>query len=280
MVIFSEYETNNIDITIDFLGFEDCKPKQGFGPSIRSNFVLHYITKGLGNFYYKDKSFSLKKGDLFLLKPNELTYYQADNTEPWSYYRIGINGNKVKDHISLSTIYEDSYIKSSDTCDTKSIEKIIETMIIESEDKEEEYSLKLLKLIGQTYEILYQLLKISPAKNNTTISNSEKIYLDCRRIIETQYDNTDLSIKYIAEDLNVNRSYLTKIFKEYANISPKRYLNQIRMRRSSQLLKNTREPIKVIAYSVGFKDPLYFSKAFKNFYKKSPSDYRWYDIIY
>lgn len=273
MVIYSEFDTLSMDVAVDFVGYEDCKSLQDFGPAIRDNYVLHYISNGSGYFHYKKEKIFLKEGDLFLLKKNELTYYQADKDEPWSYYWIGINGNRIKDYLSLSRIHEISYIKSSDTCDTKKLGNIIKSMVVDSESIDD-YNLKLLRLISYSYEVLYELIKIGPQQNKKPVDSRTQICLDCRRIIETQYNKADLSIQYIASKLNVNRSYLTRIFKEYTSMSPKQYLQEIRMKRASQLLENTKESIKVIAYSVGFKDPLYFSKAFKEFYDKSPSDYR------
>ena len=46
------------------------------------------------------------------------------------------------------------------------------------------------------------------------------------------------------------------------------------MHRAQQLLEHTEESIKVIAYSVGFSDPLHFSKAYKQFFQKTPSQTR------
>ena len=100
------------------------------------------------------------------------------------------------------------------------------------------------------------------------------MYLDTKRILETRYPLEQLSIQGIANELNVNRSYLTTIFKEYNGLSPKEYLHYIRMHRGKQLLETTTQPIKFIAYSVGFSDPLYFSKTFKKYFNCSPSQMR------
>ena len=48
MIIFSELETGTLDLRLDFYGYEDCLPDQFFGPAIRENYVLHYITEGNG----------------------------------------------------------------------------------------------------------------------------------------------------------------------------------------------------------------------------------------
>ena len=93
-------------------------------------------------------------------------------------------------------------------------------------------------------------------------------------MIETHYNKDHLSIQEIADDLNVHRSYLTTVFKEFHQISPKEFLHSVRMQRAQQLLTNTDESIKIVAYSVGFSDPLYFSKAFKAYSQLTPSQYR------
>ena len=46
------------------------------------------------------------------------------------------------------------------------------------------------------------------------------------------------------------------------------------MYRAKQLLENTQESIKVIAYSVGFSDPLHFSKAYKQYFNQTPTQTR------
>ena len=49
MLVFSEYQTDTIDLALDFYGYEDCPKNYEFGPSVRENFVLHFITKGKGS---------------------------------------------------------------------------------------------------------------------------------------------------------------------------------------------------------------------------------------
>ena len=57
MIIFSELETGTLDLRLDFYGYEDCLPDQFFGPAIRENYVLHYITEGKGCLEYRETFF-------------------------------------------------------------------------------------------------------------------------------------------------------------------------------------------------------------------------------
>lgn len=272
-MIFSEFHNDTIDLTIDFYGFEQCTPKYGFGPAIRENYVLHYIESGKGTFYYNGNKTSLEAGDLFLLKPNKLTYYEADEVDPWSYYWIGISGSKSRDYFSLSKIHRDSVLKVPNKSETHTVYLLVKS-IIEQNEKLKHSAPSQLHLLGGIYELLFNLATIAPETRHKEVHPSEQLCINCRHIIETSYTSTTLTIQTIADTLNVNRSYLTTIFCDYFNTSPKEYLNQVRMKRAKYLLENTHEPIKFIAFSVGFSDPLYFSKVFKNYFKATPSSFR------
>lgn len=272
-MIFSEFNHDTIDLTIDFYGFEQCSPNYGFGPAIRQNFVLHYIKSGKGTFFYKDLEISLQAGDLFLLKPNELTYYEADEKDPWSYYWLGISGSKSEDYFKLSQIYSDCFLKSTSKKSTQTIHQSISS-IIDSTDPTNHATIGQLKILSSIYDLLFQLSHFAPQIHFQNKNATEQLCLNCRHIIDTYYNADNLSIQDIADKLNVNRSYLATIFNEHFRISPKEYLNQIRMKRARYLLKSSAEPIKVIAFSVGFSDSLYFSKAFKKFYQISPREFR------
>lgn len=272
-MFYSELHEDTVDLSIDFYGYEECSPSYSFGPAIRENYVLHYISKGKGKFYYQNQVISLQEGDLFLLKPNEVTFYQADAENPWSYYWIGISGNKTDDYFRFSTIQDTGYLRQQQTTSTKKIGQLIIALLEKAESKEHSTQ-NHLELLSHAYQLLFVLSQLAPNKNRKLLSQSEELCRECQRILHKHYNVDGLSISTIAAELNVNRSYLTTRFKQYYHLSPKDYLLQIRMQRAKQLLESTQESIKVIAYSVGYKDPLYFSKAFKEFYKKSPSAYR------
>lgn len=72
---YNEFDNNNFDLNIDNYGFESCPPNYAFGPSVRNNFVLHYIIEGSGQFTIYNKVTSLGAGDIFILPKDAVTYY-------------------------------------------------------------------------------------------------------------------------------------------------------------------------------------------------------------
>lgn len=84
-----------------FCGKQDCTPLYSFGPAIREYHLLHICTKGSGSFYANDYRYHIKKGQGFLIYPNELTFYQADEHTPWSYVWIAVSGEEVEKFLTL-----------------------------------------------------------------------------------------------------------------------------------------------------------------------------------
>lgn len=272
MNLFSEYQTGTIDLSLVFYGFEECEPSYSFGPAIRDTYVLHYISKGQGTFHYKGQTIHLQAGDLFLLKPDELTFYQADQEDPWAYYWLGISGAKAGDYFAHSLISDQSYLIQSETCPTTTTAQLVKN-IVQFAQTARFNELTQIHILSKLYELMFHLGSIAHRELPSETSPSQQLYLDCKQILDTHY-STHLSIQKIAQELGVHRSYLTTIFKEFQQQSPKEYLLYVRMHRAKQLLESTSEPVKFIAYSVGFSDPLHFSKTFKTFWGISPSQVR------
>jgi AraC-like DNA-binding protein len=74
---------------------------------------------------------------------------------------------------------------------------------------------------------------------------------------------SDISIAKVAGQSGIGERYLRKLFGIHLNISPIDYLNQIRVNKAIELLRNTEMSIKEVCFACGFKSPQYFSRMFK-----------------
>ena len=86
-------------------GSEECDPQQEFGPCARHCWLWHFVVSGKGVFETPRGKYALGPGDMFIIRPYEITYYTADSTDPWSYMWIGFTSD-----IPLPTV-----LTSSDT---------------------------------------------------------------------------------------------------------------------------------------------------------------------
>ncbi len=69
-------------------------------------------------------------------------------------------------------------------------------------------------------------------------------------------------MEMMAENLGYNRAYLSKLFKEHTGITPVTFLLRLRLDNARRMLRERLElTVEQIAFSVGFRDPLYFFEA-------------------
>ncbi len=87
--------------------------------------------------------------------------------------------------------------------------------------------------------------------------------------------NQDINFNLIANNMNYSSSYLTKIFCQYYEYSPSKYLISLRIQKAQQLLVHNPElTIRQVGEMVGYSDQGYFSRIFKKQTGQSPLEYR------
>ena len=91
--------------------------------------------------------------------------------------------------------------------------------------------------------------------------------------IETSYSER-INVQELANRMNVNRSYLTELFRQDTGMSIKQYLMEYRLQRVLLRLQSPERTIKSIALECGFEDPLYLSRVFRKRFGLSPVDWR------
>ena len=65
------------DLNPLILGKEECEPGHRYGPEVREYTLIHFVTDGCGVFYHDGISYSVQAGEAFLIRPGEVTVYQA-----------------------------------------------------------------------------------------------------------------------------------------------------------------------------------------------------------
>ena len=93
------------------------------------------------------------------------------------------------------------------------------------------------------------------------------------KYIEGRYCDS-ITVQDIADHLNMNRSYLHRLFKSFTGVSIQNYLLDYRIRQACILLQNTSLSVRSVAHTVTYADPLYFSRFFYQKMGISPREYR------
>jgi len=120
-------------------------------------------------------------------------------------------------------------------------------------------------------KIKLEVLKESP--NIEVQSADEKFLLKVREVILGRLGDEQLSVEALAEEIGLSRSQLFRKISALTGVSVNELIRAFRLQKAAQLLEQNWAPVTQIAYEVGFSNLSYFSKAFKEKYGVSPSEY-------
>lgn len=125
----------------------------------------------------------------------------------------------------------------------------------------------------QTMKDTYQKQIDIQAQEIEVVSEDEKFVRNALAYIEVNVANTSLSVESLSAHLNVSRGSLYKKLLTLTGKTPVDCIRTIRLERATQLLAKSNRNIANVAYDVGFNNPAYFAKVFKEEYGMLPSDY-------
>lgn len=256
------YKEDTNALRIYYCGREQCTPGHAWGPAIRPHYLLHVVLKGKGHFQYQKKDWHLKAGDAFLIEPMETHFYEADVEDPWEYAWVGFDGPAVSEILSQTALRDlPVYLSSSDAC-CQPAASLVSAFLMP-----ERNPLGLLSL-------LFLLFSKMPAPlPQGTASTEERYYQTALEYIRNNY-TYDLKVQDIADYVGIDRTYLYKIFMREAEVSPKQYLLQFRIRAAGKLLQSQKYTVTETAYSCGFRDAAAFCTCFRQQIGMTPKQYK------
>ena len=129
-------------------------------------------------------------------------------------------------------------------------------------------------LIQKIWHILYQNTDVEHMgkKENYSASSQARLQLMMQYIHQDFAYN--ISLSDIADQAKVSKSTALNLFHRYLGISPVTYLVNYRLQEAAKLLASTEKKVTVISKDTGFDSVDYFCKAFKKYYKLTPTEYR------
>jgi len=260
---------NNTDLNMYQCGTEVCEPGHYYGPAVRDHFLIHYIHSGKGRFCIGEREYLLHKGQCFLICPDIVTYYQADFEDPWHYSWVGFHGLKAEGYLQQAGLSLEHPIF---TCNSEDFISNCFSLMIESRALRQGREIRLL---GYLYLFLSQLIEqhgIDRPSDRT--GTGKEVYVQkAVEYIGMNYSRK-MSISELSRHIGLDRSYLGSLFKEQLGVSPQDFLIRFRMNKACELIKSDNLTIGDISRSVGYDDPLLFSKLFKKHLGVPPREYR------
>lgn len=122
------------------------------------------------------------------------------------------------------------------------------------------------------FRLLEELDKTADAQSKKSESRIEAAV----KYIHKHYMNSDFSCGILPEICGLKHTQFTDLFTSEFNTTPSKYVTTLRLSRATELLTLNDMSIQEAASQVGYENPCYFGKIFKEHYGKSPSEYKLY----
>jgi AraC-like DNA-binding protein len=232
---------------------------------ISSYGVWQYTLAGKGRIDLKNGSHDLLPGSLMIVSvPGPHVYYLPEDLPSWEFVFLVMIGREA---IRITKLIE------------RHLGNVLET------DKTQ-----------KTLSLLYEMLdKLFSGEINDPFVNSCYTYRICMTLLEELADTgsvlreqpfaelieflkdnlrRDISVEEMADVMHLSRSHFTRIFSKEMGMSPRMYLEDLRLKTALGLLFKEQMSVKETAALCGIYDVNYFCRLFKKRYGISPGKYR------
>ena len=228
--------------------------------------LLLYCVGGEGSLSTTDQTYSVNKGDVLLLPRGMAHKYGASSERPWTVYWIHFAGTDVDafwKHLGCIDKGVVSHVGVTSRL-TGSMESLIKVGSGDLLEHSLVYGSNLLR------EIL-TLMKVMRDKSQDFASGFciDKIHAFMQESL-----HIDIDLDTLAQTANMSRHAFSRRYKALTGVSPYRHYLFLKMQRACQLLDATDQTVAQIAEVMGYRDPYYFSRVFRQIIGMPPRQYR------
>lgn len=261
---YSEGE-ESLSLRVYNVGQEQCNSLHQWGPGVRNFYLLHHIVSGKGSFKTGGHTYEINSGNTFIIYPGTEITYTADKEDPWNYFWVGFTGSDAGVVLKQTVFSKEIPVSYADP------DNQLEELLMKIYEVKGNLDSDKLRMSG--YLLLALSLFIDPTDVKDARQDNSLTYIKkAVEYIEYNYAQK-MNVQDIADYIGISRSQLYRVFMEVFHKSPINFILEYRIRMACELLKHSGLSIRAIAYSVGFEDNLYFSRAFKKIKGLSPCNY-------
>lgn len=256
-------------------------------PRHQHNFYeLIFIEQGSGQHLLNDLSFPYKKGDVFLLTPDDAHEFEIRDFTVFTFVKFTeqlfiekLEGHErsrwvdlVKAELQHSTGISGSIIR--DATERKNVFALLQVLKDEYQKKRLHNREVVLQLFGAMLVLICRNLN----RDNETVApgyekESEKLHEILSYIRMNLLDSQKMAIDVMASHFHMSPNYISIYVKKHTGISIQQHVMQTRLKMAEQLLAQSQLTIGEIALRLGFNDASHFNKLFKKYKQVSPSEF-------
>lgn len=235
-------------------------------------FELTYVDTGTLYTQVDGVTYKVGEKELIIYGPGQFHTQYTDDDQAISYVTILFNMDNLTQD-SSATWYRSlinrvfPYSKKTYT--------LIKTIVQESATGIPYMDALMLCLLSETVIRLLQSEYILPPTQSANVArqNYQDELFDRIMVYVESKLYEPLTIADICQQFSVSRSSLQLLFKSAVNQSPKKYISDMKLERSRQMLRENKYTVSEVSLKLGYSSIHYFSNAFSQKYGISPSEY-------
>jgi AraC-like DNA-binding protein len=244
-------------------------------------FELIYIVEGAGVQHTNNNRFNYRKGNLFLLTPQDRNSFEIATITQFFFLRFTANYvSIVKDRdwterieFILNNASHRPGCILKNQADKPIIASLVENIIREQHNQQLYFYKIIQQLVNTIIVIVARNIALKLPKNIK--ENTGEEVLDILHYIQQHIQSPDkLKAKVISQQLNISLSYLGRYFKKQTGETLQEYIGKYKVRLIEIRLVNTDMRINEIAHELSFTDESHLNRIFRKYKGISPSEYR------
>ncbi len=230
--------------------------------------IFKYCVHGAGWCEVDDRRFDVGPGDLMVVPPQAPHAYGSSVARPWTvhwFHAMGSELGLLLRELGVSTASPVVHL-GRDAQLVRLLQDLEHTL---EHDCAFPQLLYASQLLGHIVGLMIRLRRAHPTKapaaDQRVLRSAEEM---------TERLDLPLDVAQLASSANLSISHYAALFRRLVGSSPKSHFDHLRLHRAAALLLTTHETVQAIAQTMGYKDPLYFSRTFRRVHGVSPSEYR------
>ncbi|MDR2676206.1 MAG: AraC family transcriptional regulator [Opitutaceae bacterium] len=230
--------------------------------------VLIFCLDGRGTVQAGKAGWQMRRGHGVVLAPGTAHQYAASPRDPWSifwFHFIGERAAACVRALGLPKARPGFWVQDVDMM-VEAFEECYHHVLGGYTDADLiGLSTSFVRFLG-----LCRTLQRSPS---TRLRRTEERIVRSVRFLRENL-HRKLTLEQLAREAGISVPHFCAMFKRQINCGPLEFFARLKMQRACELLVRTEHGIAEIAYGLGFEDPLYFSKRFRQYMGVSPMNYR------